>query len=156
MVKTLRGDISVDEINHMYKGCYERKLKEKLLAIKMLYSGYKAPEVAKILGVAHKTIYNWIDIGNISGIEGLEDKYHERGRKKYISDREWKKIIEEIEGRGYTLQDVREYVEKTRGISYTYDGIWRILRKEFKVNYGKPYILNANQSETAAQELKKN
>ena len=41
MVKTLRGDISVDEINHMYKGCYERKLKEKLLAIKMLYSGYR-------------------------------------------------------------------------------------------------------------------
>ena len=64
-------------------------------------------------------------------------------------------LIKEIEGLGYTLQDVREYVEKTRGISYTYDGIWKILRKEFKVNYGKPYILNANQSKTAAQELKK-
>ena len=51
---------------------------------------------------------------------------------------------------------MRDYVERTRAVSYTYDGIGKILRKQFKVSYGKPDILNANQSETASQELKKN
>ncbi|MDJ0713370.1 MAG: helix-turn-helix domain-containing protein [Prochloraceae cyanobacterium] len=152
MVKTLRGDISKEEITLLHKDCSNPRVKEKLLAIKMLYSGYKATEVAKIIGVAHRTIYNWVDIWNFAGIEGLKDKYNERGRKKYISDREWLQIIEEIEGKGYTLRDIRAYIEETRGISYTYDGVWRILRKQFKVRYGKPYILKANQSETAPKE----
>jgi len=151
MVKTLREDITKDEIVQMHKEECNPRVKEKLLAIKMLYFGYKATEIAKILGGDHRTIYNWINIWNCSGIEGLIDKYNKRGRKKYISDEEWVKIIEEIEGKGYTLKDVREYVERTRGINYTYDGIWKILRKQFKVSYGKPYILNANQSETAPQ-----
>ena len=155
MAKTLRGDVSKDEIVRMYKNCQNPRVKEKILAIKMLYLGYKATVIAEIISGSHRTIYNWIDIWNKAGIEGLEDKYSQRGRKKYIDNEEWLVIIQEIEGKGYTLQDVRNYVEKTRGINYTYDGIWRILRKQFKVNSGKPYILNANQSETAPEDLKK-
>lgn len=97
MTKTLRGDIGKEQINLLHKECSNPRVKEKLLAIKMLYFGYRATEVAQIIGVAHRTIYNWIDIWNSAGIEGLKDKYNKRGRKKYISDREWLKILEEIE-----------------------------------------------------------
>lgn len=130
MVKSLREDITKDEVVQMHKEESNPRVKEKLLAIKMLYFGYKATEIAQILGVDHRTIYNWIDIWNLSGIEGLIDKYNKRGRKKYISDEEWFKIIEEIEGKGYTLKDVREYVERTRGINYTYDAEMLIVSKQ--------------------------
>ncbi|MEM3099711.1 MAG: hypothetical protein QXU32_13510 [Nitrososphaerales archaeon] len=48
------------------------------------------------------------------------------------------KFLEEIENKGMTLKDVKVYVRTTRGIEYSYDGGWKVLRKKMKVRYGKP------------------
>ena len=60
IAKTLRGDIGKDEINQIHKDYLNPRVKEKLLAIKILYLGYKAPIVAKILGVDRQTIFSQI------------------------------------------------------------------------------------------------
>ena len=75
---------------------------------------------------------------------------------QYKNKNEWIKILEEIKGKGYNLSQVRDYVEKTRGVKYSYKGVWNILRRWLKVSYGKPYVLIGKQSETASEELKKN
>ena len=33
----------------------------------------------------------------------------------------------------------------TRDIDYSYDMVWKVLRKKMKVKYGKPYIINAKK-----------
>jgi transposase len=146
MIKNLRKDISLEEISQFYKDCDHPKLKEKLLVIKMVYLDYKVIEIAKIIRVTYKTIYNWIALWNSEGIEGLKNKYDLRGRKKYLSNQEWQQILAEIETKNYTIAEVRNYVKKTRGVSYSYQGIWRILRKEFKLNYDNFYISKGNES----------
>jgi transposase len=55
-----------------------------------------------------------------------------------MSYEEWEDVLREMEDRGYTLKDVAFYVRDTRGVQYTYGGVWRVLRRKVKVRYGKP------------------
>ena len=64
--------------------------------------------------------------------------------------------MDEIKEKGDNLSQIRDYVEKTRGIKYSYKGVWNILRRWLKVPYGKPYVLIGKQSKTAPEEFKKN
>ena len=156
MSKPLRGDFSKAQIEFLYKNCREIALKNRILAIKLVYSDWKVTQIAEHLGVSHKTIYNWIDLWNEGGIEKLKPEIRGKRREAYINKNEWIKILEEIKGKGYNLSQVRDYVEKTRGVKYSYKGVWNILRRWLKVPYGKPYVLIGKQSETASEELKKN
>lgn len=156
MSKPLRGDYSHSSLEKIYKECDEPSLKERFLALKMIYSGKKVTEVAQNLSLSHKTVYNWIDSFNEAGIEGLKPKKRGKPREAYLNRQEWLGVIEEIKDKGYNLEQVREYIQKTRGINYSYKGVWAILRQKLKVPYGKPYVLNGKQSPTASEELKKN
>lgn len=156
MSKPLRGDYSLKEIETIYKECKEPSLKERLLALKMVYSGRKVTEVAKDLSLSHKTVYNWIDGWNEEGIKGLTSKKRGKPKEAYLSREEWLAVIEEIKDQGYNLEKVREYIKETRGINYSYKGVWSVLRQKLRVPYGKPYVLNGKQPPTASEELKKN
>ncbi|PSF36589.1 hypothetical protein C7H19_12985 [Aphanothece hegewaldii CCALA 016] len=156
MSKPLRGDYKVSGIEKIYKECKDPKIKERLLAIKMIYSGEKITDVAEHLSYSHKTVYKWVDSWNELGVEGLKPQQRGKPRKPYLTEEEWTKIIEEIKDKGYNLQKLQEYVLETRGVNYTYKGIWTMVRRKLKVPYGKPYIINSKQSETAEKELKKN
>jgi transposase len=155
MSKTLRGDYSRESLEKIYKECDEPNFKERFLAIKMVYSGKKVTEVAKDLSLSHKTVYNWIDKWNEKGIEGLKSKKRGKPRAAYLKREDWLQVIEEIKDKGYNLEQIREYIQKTRGISYSYKGVWAILRQKLKVPYGKPYVLNGKPSPTASEDLKK-
>lgn len=156
MSKTLRGDYSLEQIDRLYKNSKKITLKSRLLAIKLVYSGWKVREIAEHLAVSHKTIYNWIDLWNEGGREGLNPQIRGKRKEAYLDKNEWLIILEEIKGKGYKLLQVKDYVEKTRGIKYSYKGIWNILRRWLKIPYGKPYVLIGKQSPTASEELKKN
>ena len=155
MSKPLRGDYNKEQIDKLYKNCKEIALKNRVLAIKLVYSGWKVTDVAEHLGVSHKTIYNGRDLWNEGGIEKLKPQTRGKRREAYINKTEWIKILEEIKGKGDNLSQVRDYVERTRGIKYSYKGVGNILRRWLKVPYGKPYVLIGKQSETATEELKK-
>lgn len=156
MSKPLRGDYSRETLEKEYKECEEPKFKERLLALKMVYSGRKVTEVAGDLSLSHKTVYNWIDAWNEGGLEGLKPKQRGKPRTAYLELPDWEQVISEIKDRGYNLQQVREYIEQTRGVNYSYKGVWTVLRQKLRIPYGKPYVLNGKQSPTASEELKKN
>lgn len=155
MHKSLRGDIGIEQLTEIYEQERDSQIKQRLLAIKLLYQGKRATEIAKDLSVSYKTIYNWIDLWNEAGTEGLKPKSSRAARKGYMDLSEWEQVVKEIDGLGYTLQDVIAYVEKTRGKTYSYKGAWKILRQQFQVKYGKPYVIIGKQSEPAEQDLKK-
>ncbi|MDJ0531393.1 MAG: helix-turn-helix domain-containing protein [Xenococcaceae cyanobacterium MO_207.B15] len=150
MSKSLRGDYSLKQIDKLYKNCKLRTLKTRLLAIKLVYSKWKVTEVAEYISVSHKTIYNWIDLWNEGGIEKLKPQVRGKRKKAYIDKKEWLVILEEIKGKGYNLSQVRDYIEQTRGIKYSYKGVWNVLRRWLKIPYGKPYVLIEKQSPTAS------
>ena len=89
MSKPLRGDFSKTQIEELYKNCHEITLKNRIFAIKLVYSNWKVTEVAEHLGVSHKTIYNWIDLWNEGGIEKLKPLIRGKRREAYINKNEW-------------------------------------------------------------------
>jgi len=128
-------------------------VKERLLAILLLYDGKNIYEVAEILRKCERTIKEWLSRWNREGYEGLFPGKG-RGRKPKLSEEEWDKILREIEGKG-TIKEVTVYVKTTRGVEYAYKTVWKILRKKKKVRYGKPYIQNSKRPDNAEEILKK-
>ena len=128
MKKKLRDDISLDEIKRLYKRERDGRVKEKLLTIKLAYEGTKVSEIAQQLGVCQKTIYNWLDVWNQDSFKGLKPKHEKAGRKSYLTTQEWEAILDEIKDKNFKIKDIQEYVKKTRGKTYSYKAIWKILK----------------------------
>lgn len=129
MKKELRSDIPLKEVIQAYKKEKDGRLKERLLAIKLLLEGKTVPQIADELEVSLKTIYNWINHWNDQGYEGLKPKHRKSGRKGYLSRDEWQEIFQELQGKNYSIDEIIDYIQTTRGKCYGYKAIWRVLRK---------------------------
>lgn len=150
LVRHLTGE----ELEDRYRREKDARVKERLQAILLLYGGKKTEDVAKIVRRARSTIENWIGAWNKHGFDGLIPNFT-GGPKPKVDDSEWDKIVKEIEGKGMTIRDVEFYVKDTRGVHYAYKTVWKILRKEKKVRYGKAYKMNAKRPPNAEEILKK-
>jgi transposase len=143
-----------DDLEERYRKEKDSRLRERLQAILLLYEGKKTGDVASIVRRARSTIENWIGAWNERGIDGLVPDFT-GGPKPRMASGEWDKIVKEIEGKGMTLRDVEVYVKDTRGVHYAYKTVWKALRKEKKVRYGKAYKMNAKRPGDAEGILKK-
>ncbi|WP_457550472.1 IS630 family transposase [Archaeoglobus sp.] len=146
--------IPKEELEEKYKREKNPVVKERLLAILLLYDGKNIYEVAEILRKCERTIKEWLSRWNGEGYERLFPRGG-RGRKPKLSDEEWDKILKEIEGKGMTIKEVAVYVKTTRGVEYAYKTVWKILRKKKEIRYGKPYVQNERRPENAEEILKK-
>lgn len=64
-------------------------------------------------------------------------------------------MLDEIEGKGYDIKQVMVYINTTRGLQYTYSGVWEVLRRGRKVRCGKPLKTKENRPSNAENILKK-
>ncbi len=147
--------LTKEELEEKYRKEKDSTIKERLLAILLLYDGKNISEVAGIIRRSERTIKEWLKRWNERGYEGILPETSKRRRKPKISSEEWDKILKEIEGKGMTIKEVTVYVKTTRGVEYAYKTVWTILRKKKKVKYGKPYIQNSKRPENAEEILKK-
>ena len=129
-------------------------MKERALAILRLYDGATEEETAKSVARCEKSVRNWLKRWNERGVRRPRARVRRRPEAEDGSG-EWDKIVQEIEGKGMTLKDVEVYVKDTRGVHYAYKTVWKVLRKEKKVRYGKAYKMNAKRPPDAEGILKK-
>jgi putative transposase len=146
--------LTKDELEGRYKKEVDPRTKERLLAILLLHDGKKVSEVSRIVRRSVRTVENWISRWNVQGYDGLIPRF-DGGPKPRMASGEWDKIVREIEGKGMTIRDVAVHVKDTRGVNYSYKTVWKILRKEKKVRYGKAYKMNAKRPPDAERILKK-
>ena len=148
--------LTKEELEARYRREKDSRLKERLQAILLLYEGKKTEDVADIVRRVRSTIENWIAAWNKSkhGLDGLIPNFT-GGPKPKMDESEWDKIVSEIENKGMTIRDVAVYVKDTRGVNYAYKTVWKVLRKEKKVRYGKAYKMNAKRPPDAEEILKK-
>lgn len=130
------------------------RVKERLLAILNFYDAKTIRQTAAATRRSESSVKRYLRRWNRDGYDGLVPQF-DGGQKPKIPDEYWKDILGEIEGKAMTLRDVRIYLKKTRGVQYTYGGIWKIFRKKLKARYGKPYIRNGNRPADAEEILKK-
>lgn len=143
-----------DDLERIYRYETNHRIKERLLAILLLYDNKNIYEVSEILRRSERTIKEWSSRWNKSGYDGLVPKKGGGGPSKMPYD-VWDDILREIEGKGMTISDVVDYIKTTRSVEYSYKRVWYVLRKQKNVKYGKPYIQNQKRPYNAESDLKK-
>lgn len=149
----IKRHLSKEELEDRYRRESNPRLKERLLAILHLYDGKGEWEVSRIIKRSERSVRRWLRAWNNKGYGGLMPSF-KGGPKPRMPEGEWDRIIEEIEGKGMTLKDVKVYVKDTRGIDYSYKTVWYVLRKKRKVKYGKPFIQSDKRPKNAEEVLK--
>ncbi|CAD7771850.1 hypothetical protein AIOGIFDO_01118 [Candidatus Methanoperedenaceae archaeon GB37] len=123
-----------EELEEKYRKERNPRIKEKLLAILLLYDGKNIYEVGEIIRRSERAIKEWLKRWNRENYGGIMPETSKRVRKPRISSEEWykkDKILMEIEGKAMTLKEVTVYVKTTRGVEYAYKTVWATLRKKF-------------------------
>jgi len=79
--------LTKEELEERYRKEKYSKIKERLLAILLLYDGKNIYEVAEIIRRSERTIKKWLERWNERGYEGIIPETSKRGRKQKISDK---------------------------------------------------------------------
>jgi putative transposase len=146
--------VTEGELEQLYRGEKDVRMRERLHAVLLLYRGYQAKEVAEILRRGYATVRRWKDAWNAGGYEDLKPDF-KGGYEPRISSQTWDKILEEVKDKAMTLRDVQVYVNTKYGANYVYNSVWYWVRKKKKAPYGKPYPRDTRRPENAEDILKK-
>ncbi len=151
------GRDATEEINapnKMLKKEKNAETRDRIRGIILLKKGYKLREIASIMGVSRRTIYNWKKRYKEEGIEGLKTK-EKPGRKRKLSNEDMERLKDLLKEREYwTTRGVRKLIKIEFGIEYTLRHVARILRK-LGMKYQKPYVNDYRRPENAEEILKK-
>ena len=101
----------------------EHKLKMLVIEKILVNPKVSAKEVQTIFFISERTMYNWINQYNESGLEGLIAK-NPKGRgsgkdRTKVDDKVYEKLIEEIKqdtDKKWTLKDKQVWIEKECGV----------------------------------------
>jgi len=151
---TLVKHVNKDTLETRFRKERDPRVKERLMAILHFYDGKTIDQTAALTRRSPSSVKRYLRKWNKEGFDGLVPQF-DGGPKPRIDDDQWKEILGEMEGKGMTLRDVRVYIKKTRGVRYSYGGVWKVFRKKLKTRYGKPYVKNYSRPEDAVEILKK-
>jgi len=146
--------IPVDELKDKYKKETNPRVKERLLALIHITEGQSAVYTSQAIKHSKRSITRWVKTYNEKGYEGLIPKFT-GGPKPTLTANVWNEILGEIDNKGLTIKDVAVYIKNSRGVTYKYNTLWKILRKKYHVKYGKPYKVNTKRPDDAEAILKK-
>ena len=108
--------LTKEELEERYRKEKDSTIKERLLAILLLYDGKNIYEVAEIIRRSERTIKEWLKRWNERGYEGILPETSKRGRKPKISNEEWDKILKEIEGKGMTIKRRSQFTSRLQEV----------------------------------------
>jgi len=103
---------SLDEVRRLCKKERDSRLRERLIAIRMLMQGRSRREVAASLDVSPTTIYYWKKAWNESGLAGLRPSY--RGSRS--------KVTQEMEAEIEDIVEVKQVVDGKTVTGYLIQG----------------------------------
>jgi putative transposase len=152
-VKLTRA-VSVEELEDRYRKEANPRVKERLLVLIHLCEGQSAVFTSQSVKCSKRSITRWVKAYNEKGYEGLIPKFT-GGPKPTLTANVWNEILAEIDNKGLTIKDVAVYIKNSRGVTYKYNTLWKILRKKYHVKYGKPYKVNTKRPNDAEAILKK-
>ena len=147
-------DKEIKYLEKLVKKERDLEVKDRLRVILLLKKNFKQCEVAEILGITERTVYNWKTRYNQNKYDGLKTKLRP-GRDTFLNDVDMKELKEILEKQEYwTTKEVRELIKNEFGKKFTLRHIPRLLRK-LGMMYQKPYVNDYSRPEDAEGILKK-
>jgi len=145
----------VKYLERLVKNEKDPLVKDRLRGILLLKKNYNRIEVAKILGVTDRTLYNWKYRYAEKGYEGLQSKPIP-GRSTFLDDEDMAKLKALLKKRQYwTAKEAQTLINEEFGRMFVLRQVHRILRK-LGMHCGKPYVEDYRRSPDAEEILKKN
>ncbi len=149
---------SASEVIYLRKKYHEEKdprVKERILAVIYWYEGRSFTKIGKLLNRHRRTISCWIKrYDKKRDIDVLRDKPRS-GRPPNLDNEQKKELDEIILNKmpcdfGYNweiwdIKTVKDLVENRYNVTFSYSGLWKIVRKRLRFSYGKPYQKDARQ-----------
>jgi len=144
----------VKYLERLVKNEKDPLVKDRLRGILLLKKNYHRIEVAKILGVTDRTLYNWKYRYAEKGYEGLQSKPIP-GRSTFLDDEDMAKLKELLKKRQYwTAKEAQALINEEFGRMFVLRQVHRILRK-LGMHCGKPYVEDYRRPPDAEEILKK-
>lgn len=126
---------------------------KRLYFIRYRYEGDSVEEAAGKVCVTKMVGYEWQELWNKEGVEGLIPRFA-GGRPSKLSEEQKKTLKTDFKERDdWTTAEIREFIREEFDVEYTPKQI-RVILKGFKKKYGKPYPQDYRCPEDAEEQLK--
>ena len=134
-----------------------RKHADRIRVILLLDSEESTTDIAQFLFLDEGTVRNYKNRYKQGSIKGLLNDYH-TGRSSYLSEKEKKKLIVELESKVYpTTKSIITYVKEEFGVVYRIGGMTSLLHQlgfSYKKPKGVPGKAKRKEQEAFLEEYK--
>jgi transposase len=145
--------LSEEELESLIKNEKSKRLAERLIFIRSLYSGEDAETAAKKLGRCRATGFWWLQRWNKHGPEGLKPSFG-GGRPSKLSGAERIELKQKLQSRSiWTTKEAQQLIKDEFGVDYHPVSVGRILRS-LGMRFGKPYPRDYRRPDDAETRLK--
>ncbi len=126
---------SVEQLKRLARGQKDARLLLRLQMILLARQGHTAPQVAATLGVARRTVQDWVRRYNLDGVEGLKDR-RRGGNQRKLDDGQEQRVVdylnqqaEDPHGGVRRAEDLRQWINRQFGVLYSLPGTYDLLHR---------------------------
>jgi transposase len=117
------------EIDRRRKASHDRRLYERLTAVRAVAAGNTRADVADLLGVSLTQLGEWLRVFRNQGLEALCTLHH-KGDPGKLTAQQVEQLKREIRsGRFRNSDQIRRWLEETFGVRYTSSGVKQLLKR---------------------------
>jgi transposase len=137
--KELVRHVSQEELKRLVRKEKDRYVHERLLFINQLYLGASVETACERMCIAVQTGYNWLDLWNGGGYEGLGPDFGGGKPPKLIGEQKRTLAARLWSKPGWLTGEIRALIRKDFGVTYSLRHVARILRG-LGMSHSKPYV----------------
>ena len=125
-----RAEDTPDVLKTAYQSEHDVRLRTRLHGLWLLRTGRRLGEVASIVGVHYRTVETWVGWYREGGVdEVLCHKKGGKGKPSYLSEDQQEELVEEVSTERFqTAGEIRDWIERTYGVSYSPGGVYNLLK----------------------------
>jgi transposase len=124
---------SIEELKQLYKQEGHHQRRTRLQALWHLRSGKRIADVVEITGASYRSIQDWISWYRQGGLKEVLKRvagHHAKGVEPYLNPVQQKALVAKVKlGEFTTVWDVMEWVQARWGVSYTYKGMYSLMKR---------------------------
>lgn len=127
-------DVSIQKLRGLYRKEKKAKPKLRLLCAIHRKERWSIDDIAGFTNMKRRTVHETLKRFVARGIEA-KDSIKQSGRPPELTSKQRKKLVQQLErGPSYnkdglwTTKEVREYIRKEFGVTYTHGHVWELLK----------------------------
>ena len=140
-------------LERIYRQSRHHRVRQRAHCLLLRSQGMKNIEIRSVFPVSEKTLYNWFNAWNDSGLVGLYDRVG-RGRKPKLNAEQKAQVKNWVKASPRNLKAVLEKIKATWNIKISLDTLKRML-KAFQMRWKRMRRVTANQPVSADYERKR-